>query len=144
MQVVRSFFSQDAASVGWPIRTMLVAGPDGGAVTEKRLAGIGAQVQRAGDIYTAMSDVVDDPGYYDMMIVECDGLGGVAEARRIVKLMGDTMVSVPVILITSDCQTQVFALERHEPTVLRAPLSPVSMRVAFEHVLRDRLVPQFI
>ena len=143
MQVVRSFGQENASSVGWSVRAMLVASDAGGDVSEKRLAGIGAQVHRAGDIYTALSAVIDDPGYYDMLVVECDALGGVAEARRIVKLMGETMVRVPVILITSDCQTQSFALARHEPTVLRAPLSAVSMRVAFEHVMRHRLVPHY-
>jgi hypothetical protein len=87
--------------------------------------------------------VMDDPSQVDMLVVECDGLGGLAEVRRIVKLMGDTALRVPVILISRDCQTQTFALERREPTVLRAPLSAVSLRVGFEHVMRDRLAPRF-
>jgi hypothetical protein len=143
MQVVRSLVQEDAAQVGWSVRAMLASADGGDPGTARRLAGIGAQVQQAQDIYTAISSVMDDPSAWDMLVVDCDALGGPDEMRRIVKLMGDTMLKVPVILVTAECQTQVFALERHEPTVLRAPLSAVSMRVAFEHVMRDRLVPRF-
>ncbi len=142
MQVVRSFDQERATSVGRPLRAMLVAGTEGD-ISEKRLVGAGVQVRRAGDPYTAMSAVMDDPGFYDMLVVECDGLGGEAEARRIMKLMGETMLRVPVILVTRECQTQSFALERHEPTILRAPLSAVSMRVALDHVMRDRMAPLY-
>lgn len=142
MQVVRSFSQKDAAQVGWSVRAILVsAAPEAGS--EKRLAGLGIQVDCVGDIYTALSIVTDDPSHADMLVVDCDGIGGLEDLRRTVKLMGEVMLRVPVILISTECGVQTFALERHEPTVLRAPLSAVSLRVAFEHVLRGRLVPRF-
>lgn len=144
MQFVRSFLPEGAAQVGWSVRVLLVAAEDAGEGIKHRLAGIGAGITRVGDIYSAISMAMDDPGMADLLVVDCDPLGGVAEMRRIVKLMGEAMAKVPVILVTADCQTQVFALERTEPTVLRAPLSAVSTRVAFEHVMRDRLVPQMV
>lgn len=142
MQVVRSFSEKDAAPVGWAVRTLLVsAAPEAGS--QRRLAGLGLQVETVGDLYSALSAVTDDPSHADLLVVDCDGVGGLAEARRIVKLMGEVMRLVPVILISAECAVQSFALERHEPTVLRAPLSAVSLRVAFEHVLRGKLVPRF-
>ena len=141
MQIVRSFSKQEAAQVGWSVRAVLVtAAPD--PVIGRRLAGLGTQVECIGDIDTALSAVMDDPSHADMLVVDCDGIGGLTEARRIVKLMGEVALRVPVILTSADCGLQTFALERHEPTVMRAPLSAVSLRVAFEHVLRRSLVPR--
>jgi hypothetical protein len=142
MQAVRSFSEKDATQVGWSIRALLVsAAPDAGS--EPRLTGLGAQVETLGDIYTALSVVTEDPNHADLLVVDCDGIGRLEEVRRTVKLMGEVMLRVPVILISAECAVQTFALERHEPTVLRAPLSAVSLRVAFEHVLRGKLVPRF-
>ena len=141
MQVVRSFSQQEAAPVGWFVRALLVSAAFD-TVIGRRLAELGTQVECVGDIYTALSAVIEDPSHADMLVVDCDGIGGLTEARRIVKLMGEVMLRVPVILISADCLLQTFALERHEPTVLRSPLSATSLRVAFEHVLRGRLVPR--
>jgi len=49
-----------------------------------------------------------------------------------------------VILVSRDCPNQVFPAERRAPIVLRAPLSAVSLRVGFEHALRDRLALRVI
>jgi hypothetical protein len=87
--------------------------------------------------------VTCDPSRADMLVVDCDAIGGLDDLRRTVKLMGEVMLRVPVILISAECGMQSFTLERHGPTVLRAPLSAVALRVAFEHVLRGRLVPSF-
>ena len=142
MQGVRSFSERDAAQVGWPFRAMLVSAASGEG-SQRRLAGLGIRVETVGDLYTALSVVMEDPSHADLLVVDCDGIGGLAEVRRIVKLMGEVTLRVPVILISAECVVQNFALERREPTVLRAPLSAVSLRVAFEHVLRGRLVPRF-
>lgn len=143
MQVIRSFVREHADGVSWSVHAMLVAEPAAVGSIQERLEGIGADVERVDNLYTGLSVVTEDPSHYDLLVVECDHLGGIDEARRIVKLMGEAILSVPVLLVSSACQTQIFAQERHEPTVLRAPLSAVSMRVAFEHVMRDRLVPIF-
>ena len=143
MEIVRSLDHENASPVGWAARAILV-GAEGSDLTERRLAGVGVQVERTSDIYTAMSTVMDDPGLENKLPLGAQRRGGVAEVRRTVKLMGETMLRVPVILVSAECGTQVFALERHEPTVLRAPLSAVSMRVGFEHVMRDRMQPRFI
>ena len=45
---------------------------------------------------------------------------------------------VPVILVSRDCGEQRFPEDRKSPTLLRAPLSSVALRVGFEHALRDR------
>ena len=97
MQVIRSFEEQEFSQVGWSARAMLVSAvPD--SVSVRRLAGLGLQVQMVEDVYTAMSEVIEDPSHCDLLVVDCDGLGGLAEMRRVVKLMGNTMLRVPVIL----------------------------------------------
>lgn len=144
MQLIRSFEQENAALVGWGIRVMLVTrdGPEG--LAARRLAGIGGQVECLPELYTALSAVMDDPSGYGLFVIDCDAFGGIAEGRRACAMMGDVAGRVPVILISRDCQTQIFPAERSAPIVLRAPLSAVSLRVGFEHAVRDRLLSRMI
>jgi len=144
MQLIRSFEQQDAALVGFGIRVMLVTqdGPDG--LVARRLAGIGGQVECLPEMFTALSSVIEDPAGYGLFVIDCDAFGGVAEARRAIAMMGDVALRVPVILISRDCPSQIFPADRGMPVVLRAPLSAVSLRVGFEHALRDRLALRMV
>ena len=142
MQIIRQIAPEDVAQVGWNLQAVVVAPGEGASLAADRLAGLGLRVLRMGDIYSALSAIMDDPSICNMLVVECDQVGGLDDMRRTVRLMGETMALVPVILISSECQTQSFSQIRTEPTVLRAPLSAVSLRVGFEHVMRDRLVPR--
>ncbi len=44
-----------------------------------------------------------------------------------------------MILISRDCAAQVFPDDPLDAVQLRAPLSAVSLRVGFEHALRERM-----
>ena len=142
MHIVRSFPKDDAAQVGWAARTLLVS-VEADPASARRLAGLGARIECCGDLYTALSVVMEDPGLADLLVVDCDGLGGLAEVRRIVRLMGEVAERAPVILVSAEATEQTFSMARLEPTILRAPLSAVALRVAFEHVLRGKVVPRF-
>lgn len=140
MQLVRSRSNELMAVVGWSARCLLVAPDSPVGLIGHRLTSLGAQVEYAADPYTALQIVTEDPADYDLLVLDCDAMGGLDLGRRVAQLMGDTILRVPVVLISSECKTQVFAQERRFPTVMRAPLSAVSMRVGLGHVLRDRLL----
>jgi hypothetical protein len=55
-------------------------------------------------------------------------------------MLGEVARRLPVILVSRECQQQQFPEDRGDAVVLRAPLSAVSLRVGFEHALRDRLL----
>jgi hypothetical protein len=49
---------------------------------------------------------------------------------------------VSVILVSSECRDQRFPQERTAPVVLRAPMTAVSLKVGYEHALRERFLYQ--
>ncbi len=139
MQQVRSFEQDNAALVGWGIRVMLVTtdGPDG--LAARRLAGLGGQVECQNELFTGLSQLIDDPYGYGLLVIDCDAFGGVDNVRRACTKLGEEASRVPVILFSRTCPSQLFPPDRHTPILLRAPLSAVSLRVGFEYALRDRL-----
>lgn len=142
MQVIRTFEHDSAATVSWGIRVLLLSSEGEGGQTSRRLAGMGGQVDMADELYQALSEVIDDPAGYGLFVVDCDSakVGGLEAARRAMAMLGDVALRVPVILISTECAEQRFPMDRATPTTLRAPLSTVSLKVGFEHALRDRLM----
>ena len=69
-------------------------------------------------------------------------LVGLRRRNRRCGLLGETAHRVSVILVSAECRDQRFPQERSAPVVLRAPLSAVSLKVGFEHALRERLLYQ--
>jgi hypothetical protein len=92
-------------------------------------------------MFTALSEVLDDPMGYGLFVIDCDStnVDGLEGGKRAVKIMAEVVGRVPVILVSKECKEQIFPEDRQKPTQLRAPLSAVSLRVGFEHALRDRL-----
>ncbi len=136
------FFRQDdlevSAVVGWGVRVMLLAAGEGRIAT--RLAGLGSVVEAESDSFAALDLLTMDATGYGLFVIDCDHVGGVGAARNLISLMHKGDVSLPVILVSSDCETQEFPSDYNAPVVLRAPLSAVAARVGFEHAMRDRLV----
>ena len=139
MHLVRSFEQSDVAQVGFGIRAILVTGLDQDNLIKRRLAGLGSLVEMTDDLYMGLESVLDDPAGYGLLVIDCDAVGGLDAGRRGFALLGETSRRMPVILVSSECSGQQFPQERSAPVVLRAPVSMVSMRVGFEHALRDRL-----
>ncbi len=144
MHLIRSFEPENAALVGWGVRVMLVTRDGRDGLVSRRLAGIGGQVESLPDLGTALSLIADDPFGYSLVVIECDAFGGVADVRRRVAMQDESALRVPVILVSRDCPVQVFPADRGAPVMLRAPLSAVSLRVGFEHALRDRLAQRAV
>lgn len=141
MQVFRHSDS-DATVVGWDIRVMLLSGDGGGAgnPVARALAGLGGLVDGEAELYTALAALIDDPLGYGLFVMECDGFGGIEAGHLAVSRLTAAGLRLPALLISRDCREQRFPAERAAPVLLRAPLSAVSLRVGFEHALRDRLL----
>lgn len=141
MQIIRTIHENTATPIGFACKVLLLSAEAGGGELARRLAGLGAQVDVMDEMFTALSDVIDDPTGYSLLVMECDrtNAGGLEGGLRATKMMGDLVAKVPVILVSKECQQQRFPEDRNAPTVLRAPVSAVSLKVGFEHALRDRL-----
>lgn len=139
MQVIRSIETEDATLVGWGIRVLLLSSGGEHGLTSRRLAALGGRVEVEEELFAALSAVIDDPAGYALFVIDCDDIGGLEAGKRAVQMLGDVARRVPVILVSRDCGEQRFPNDRSAPTLLRAPLSSVALRVGFEHALHDRL-----
>lgn len=139
MQPLRQMREEEALLIGWGVRVLLLARP-GAPDTARalhRLAAMGSGADVVGDIYAAVSEVMDDPHGYGLVLADCDAFGGIEAGLRLLRHLRAAPVTVPVLLMTRDCPVQRFPEDRLAPVVLRSPPSAVSLRVAFEHALRD-------
>lgn len=142
MQQLRHLLTKGDLPAGWGLRILLLT-PDINA-TEGMLAqyfsDMGAIVDTETDIYAALDAVVDDPTGFGLFVMDCDPYGGFEAGRRAMLMIGGRLRPLPTILLSQDCPEQTFPGARHAPILLRLPVTKVSLRVGFEHALRDRLV----
>ena len=141
MQIFRQP-DQDATLVGWGVRVLFLA-QDGCPRAEsaaQRFAGFGGIVEAEFEFYAAIEAVIEDPHGYGLFVMDCDVMGGLEAGRRAFSLLRGAGVTLPVILISAECVEQIFPEDSSAPILLRSPLSAVSLRVGFEHTLRDRLI----
>jgi hypothetical protein len=61
-----------------------------------------------------------------------------AAGQRAFRLLGEAALRVTMIVFSAECSEQVFPYSRESPTILRAPLTAISLRVGFEQALRAR------
>lgn len=144
MQILRGLEYQGPSPVGLGLHVLLVSDQGDGNPIAHRLAGMGGVVEQREELFGALESIIETPRDYGLLVIDCDGFGGLERGHRIIGLLGEVAGRVPVILISAECTQQVFPEDRLMPTVLRAPLSAVAMRVGFEHALRDRLVQRQI
>ena len=142
MQVIRSFEKEDSAAVGLCVRVLVLTSEGESGQISRRLASLGGKVDVVDELFAALSELIDDPAGYGLFVIDCDApsVGGLEAARRAVLMLGDVAQRVPVILASSEARDHQFPMERICPTVLRAPVSLVSLKVGFEHALRGRLL----
>ena len=139
MQITHDFDRSAALPVAWGIRVLVLSG-DVDTPLQARIASLGGTVEVEGEVFSALAAILDDPMGYGLFVIDCDGLGGADVGRRAAATLVAERSRVPVILISGEHGSQVFPQEKNEPVQLRAPLSTVSLRVGFEHALRDRLI----
>ena len=144
MQIFRAFDHENAAVAGWGIRVLVLGENAMEGRLVRHLASLGSSVETTEELYTALSAVIDDPVGYGLFVIDCDSVGGLEAGRKAVQVLNGTDCTVPVILVSQECGAQVFPQDRRSPTLLRAPLSSVAMRVGFQHALRDRFNARMI
>lgn len=143
MQVLRSLEHHSIAPVGLSIRVMLIGASSRSSILAERLAQLGGAIDAVQDLFAGLESVIEDPAGYGLCVIDCDAIGGLVAGRRAHSLLGDISLRVPVILVSGECEQQEFPQERGKPVVLRAAASSLSVRVGFEHALRDRFMIQF-
>lgn len=138
MQLIHAF-PQAGHMAGAHLRVLLLSGQP--APIARRLEALGARVDVVDELYTALSDIIEDPQDVGLFVVDCDSIGadGAETVRRALHVISETRRAIPMILISAEFLRQSFPEDRHAPVELRAPLSAVSLKVGFEHALRDRL-----
>lgn len=139
MQISHDFDQNEALPVGWGVRVLFLSAQHDSPFVS-RIAGLGGMVEVETELYAALSAIIDDPMGYGLFVMDCDSLGGADAAVCAMTTLAAVKARVPVILISKDHQAQVFPQVKEAPVCLRAPLSAVSLRVGFEHALRDRLM----
>lgn len=140
MNLSRKFDQESASVVGFGVRTLLISAEGQAGNVARRLAGLGSILEYQEELYAGLDLVMDDPFGYGLIVIDCDGLGGLSVGVRAQSLLKVTERCIPVILISQECTEQIFPTSRHDPVKLRVPLSAVSLRVGFEHALRERLL----
>jgi len=142
MQVFRQIDPSAVMLAGWGVRVMLLAADDeeSAGQTAHRLAGLGGVVQCEDDVFVALDAMICNASGFGLFVVDCDPFGGLSAGHQILSMLRKGVADLPVILITADCGEQVFPTGLHDPIILRAPLTAVSLRVGFEHAMRDRLI----
>ncbi len=144
MQLVRSFEPESSAQVGFGVRVLLVSADDQSGLIASRLASLGSMIECATEVFTGLEAMHNDPAGYELFVLDCDTCGGIETGIKAVSMLAGTSRHIPAILVSQDCKLQVFSEDPNKPTILRAPLTAVSLRVGFEHALRDRLAMRMI
>lgn len=139
MQVTHDFDHSTSVPVGWGVRVLMLSG-QADCPYVARISALGGSVDVETELYAALSAIIDDPMGYGLLVVDCDSLGGAEAGHRAVTTLAAVQSRVPVILISAGHAAQSFPQDKEAPVCLRAPLSAVSLRVGFEHALRDRLI----
>ena len=142
MQIIRSFEQGDATAIGFGVRVLVLSSEGEHGPISRRLAHLGGRVDVSEELFAGLSELIDDPAGYGLFVVDCDsaGVGGLEAAQRAVQMLGDLAQRVPVILVSGEPRDHSFPPDRATPTILRAPISAVSLKVGFEHALRERLL----
>lgn len=138
MQIFR--LKQEIDQSEKPFSAMVVSreGPLGG--TTRRLVAMGGVPEVVDELYDGLGAFADDHRAADLLVVDCDGFGGLDAVRRAVGRLCPNDLRAPVVLISADCREQIFPMRRAEPIVLRAPLSKIALRLALETVFQGRFL----
>ncbi|HRK42690.1 MAG TPA: hypothetical protein PLH11_06600, partial [Gemmobacter sp.] len=141
MQIFRAD-NHEAELVGWGVRVLMVSDPraTGTESVMRRVSGFGGLVDHQDELYAGLGAMLDDPTGYGLFVMLCDELGGLEVGQKAHALLRGSNCTAPIILISNEVSEQSFPEDRSAPILLRSPLSAVSMRVGFEHALRERLI----
>lgn len=142
MQIFRLPESRPDSPIG-RLNVLVVTRDTALGATPRRLAALGAELRIVEELYDALAILSDDPRDSDLLVVDCDGYGGVDRVQAMVGMLPAQQVTAAprVILTGSDCAEQQFDGGQGQPILLRAPLTGLSLRLALDSLFRLRFLP---
>lgn len=145
MQMFRPWVQSDGVRIGGRMTALLASANESAGPAQRSLAVLGVEIAAQGGLYDILAEVLDDPRGADLLVLDCDTIGGLDAGLRAFCILADASVRMPVILISSDCAKQSFPVAREAPFMIRAPLSAGALRLALTAafpVMPDAAVPQ--
>ncbi len=138
MQMFRTLEQDSAARVGLGVQVLLASPTGVDGPIARHLAGLGGRVEIEHQFYDALSQLIDDPRAAQILVVDCDAYGGFDAGQHGFAILAEHASFLPVILISADCREQIFPQGRKAPILLRAPVTAVALRVAFDAAFQGR------
>ena len=104
-------------------RVLLVTADGPLGTTARLLLGLDAVLDVQGQLYDALSHLLDDPRLADVVVVDCDGFGGLEKVQRAISMICPDDRRAPFVLMSSDCAKDAISLRRTVPTRLAHPVA---------------------
>ena len=114
------------------------AGLDDLGLDDLGLSDLGLSVEPYAEVFTAFSDMVDDPSGLALFVLDCDMYGGHDVAERLIMRLRAMLPRLPVVLLATDSTT---ILHDHDarPVVVDPARGRIAVHKAVRHVLRTQL-----
>ncbi len=109
--------------------------------SEPCLNALGLQVEPYAEVFTAFSDMLDDPSGLALFVLDCDCAGGFGAAQRLGKRLQGYLPRVAVVLLTKSGTTSLQD-QRDGPVVVNPTQGWPTVQSAVHHALRDRYIWQ--
>ncbi|NPD14635.1 hypothetical protein HOY34_05385 [Xinfangfangia sp. D13-10-4-6] len=141
MQALHSFDFGNAMQIGRAVRVgLLTSAPQ--SQLQAGILSLGGQVEVNSDSAAFLNAMGllrasgrSAVSHFDLIVVDCDSLGGpVSIKSEITALLAQ---SLPLILVSRAFDSHIFPEARGQAVQLRAPASSLSLRIGYEHALRD-------
>jgi hypothetical protein len=135
--VIRTEGKVEEASASGVRVLVLTDAPKGPTV--RRLAGFGTQVEIEEAYEVALYAILDDPLGYDLLVIDCDGYGGIEAGERAIAFLIAAGAKMRIMLISREFEVPAFPLGRRTAVCLPTAVPDAAFRRGFDHVLRDRV-----
>lgn len=122
-----------------PVARVMLLTPDRDGVSAARLGRYGCSVETEGELFAALSGMIDDPMGYDLFVMDCDAFGGIPAAERAIATLIAAGARMRVILISAEFDAPAYPLGLRSVVSLPAHVSETGFVMGIDHVMRDRV-----
>jgi hypothetical protein len=116
-------------------RAIFVGVPD----RQPCLEALGLRVEAYAEVFTAFSDMLDDSSGLTLFMLDCDSVGGIGAAQRLVVRLRGFLPQVAVVLLARTAPAGLQDLQ-DGPIVVNPMQGGMAIQSAVRHALRDRLI----